>query len=334
MMNIFSSRVAIRASILLCVAFPNIGTAQSRTIEQGEWQEQFRIDEEHGHLLLKPQMLALGRNQILVFDYGKRELLAFSMDGKLSWVRGRQGGGPGEFSGPTDMASDSKGAVYVLDPANSRITVYGDTGSFQRSIPLDQQLHRLVVRTDGSIAAAPLSDRLLVTLAANGTTTSSLTPPVELKTISPLLRENRLLATSRNAVLILHTWSTKILVANFDGGANLKRLGELRDAQPFPQLKTYQSGKYTVSRVDPGAKRVLRGASIFADTLFVADHRDAAGTEYIDAYSVSSLRYLFSRKSPSQLRAFAIRGDLLWGLVDEPVPALVAWRWKSVQRSK
>jgi hypothetical protein len=291
------------------------------------WQEVFRVDEEHGRLLLKPELLAIGRDGIFVFDYGNRELSAFTMTGRFAWVRGRKGGGPGEFGGPTDMSTDANGGIYLLDPTNSRITVYSENGTYQRAVTLDQPLHRLAVRRDGSFVGSPMSDKLLVTMGADGTPGASAAPPAELRSLSPLLRENRLLVTSRDQLLMLHTWSTKVILAHLAGGVSVERIGDLRNVQPFPALKTYASGKYTISRVDPASTRVMRAAAVQGDTLFVTDHRDDENTAYIDSYVSTTLQYASSRRSPASLKAFALKGSLLVGLVDEPVPGLVAWRW-------
>lgn len=276
---------------------------------------------------LKPELLAVGRESIVLFDFGSYEISSYTLSGKQVWTSGRKGSGPGEFTAPTSMVVDSRGTIYLLDPGNSRVSVFSNGGGYQRSIPLEQRLHRLAVLTDGSLIGSPISDKLLLSFDTDGKQTAAMALPEELSRLSPLVRENHLLSNNRDELLVLHRWSTKTLTVR-GADFSLIRTGELLNPQAFPGLKSYSANKGTVvSRVDPAASRVVRYATIRADTLFVIDNRDDEGRQFIDAYRLESLKYISSRLTPARLRAFAFSGDQLIGLVDDPLPALVGWRW-------
>ncbi len=55
------------------------------------------------------------------------------------WVKswGEPGNGPGQFSTPHGIASDSNGNIYVADRNNGRIQVFDGNGAFLRQIKFD-----------------------------------------------------------------------------------------------------------------------------------------------------------------------------------------------------
>jgi hypothetical protein len=314
--------------VLLALATPEWGaaSAQPRVQQAGRWDEVFRVDEHHGRLLLKPTLIATGPRAIIVFDFGDMTLSSFAMDGRSQWSRGRKGAGPGEFGNPSDLFVDAEGAIHVLDPANARVTVYSHDGRYLRAVRTTERLHRLVVRSDGAIIAAPLASRFLVAFGDDGNTRHTAAIPGEMSELSSLLRENLLLHANRSTLLVLHDWSTRTFVVR-PSDLTVMRAGELLAPQPFPPVLTQKVGAYAVTRVDPKAKRWLQTATLAGDTLMVVDRRPGAARS-IDYYDARTLSYLASRPAPEFLVRMSVAGDLLVGLVDEPVPALVGWRWR------
>jgi DNA-binding beta-propeller fold protein YncE len=55
------------------------------------------------------------KGNVYVADTGNNRVQEFSPDGRLVAQAGVNGFGPGEFVAPTQVAVDSRGAVYVLD---------------------------------------------------------------------------------------------------------------------------------------------------------------------------------------------------------------------------
>lgn len=305
--------------------------AQARTTLNGSWQEVFRVDEEHGALLYNPQAIHLGPKFIVLYDYEGQQLHAFSFEGKELWKAGRKGAGPGEFANPTGLAVDLRGNTYVYDPSNARISVFSESGKLVRSIPIENRLYKIVVRNDGTIVASPMADSLslLVKYRADGGLAGGMALPADMKALSILVRDGRILLTETDEVIVLHSFATRMLAVR---GSDMQvvRTGELLNAQPFPAIQIINMPNGMVgSKRDPSAKQILRAAATNKDTILVVDNRGGKGPLFIDAYSSSSLKYINSRPAPDRIIALAVRGDMAYGLVTEPLPALVAWRWKA-----
>ncbi|HEX8318127.1 6-bladed beta-propeller [Longimicrobium sp.] len=76
---------------------------------------------------------AAGR--LYVLDAQAAQVRVFGPDGTHVRSLGRQGQGPGELSQPIGFALAPDGAVWVVDPANRRYTVWDSTGALRESVP-------------------------------------------------------------------------------------------------------------------------------------------------------------------------------------------------------
>jgi DNA-binding beta-propeller fold protein YncE len=61
---------------------------------------------------------------------GSNRVVRFSKDGKYIKSWGTKGSGPGEMSGPHNIAMDSKGHLWVSDRGNKRIQIFDQDGKF------------------------------------------------------------------------------------------------------------------------------------------------------------------------------------------------------------
>lgn len=59
----------------------------------------------------------------------------YADNGRFSHTFGRQGGGPGEFAGPTSALSGPLGFVWLHDRGNGRVTVLGPSGDVVTAFP-------------------------------------------------------------------------------------------------------------------------------------------------------------------------------------------------------
>lgn len=76
--------------------------------------------------------------QAFVLDVVSKQVGIFNASGQRTAALGREGDGPGEFSGPVALAVDDRNDVFVLDERSQRVTVFsGDGGAYRRSFPLD-----------------------------------------------------------------------------------------------------------------------------------------------------------------------------------------------------
>lgn len=98
-------------------AFPvvTLGAADSRL-------EDVRVE--------RPSQVATdGREKIYVLDQLNSALFAFGADGRMSWRRGRSGGGPGEFRFPTFLRVGQSGEVQVTDQGKGSLVRFDRDGA-------------------------------------------------------------------------------------------------------------------------------------------------------------------------------------------------------------
>jgi hypothetical protein len=82
----------------------------------------------------------------------------FSSEGRLIATYGTAGAGPREFSAPRFIASDGEQRIHILDPGNSRISVWSRKDSLIRTVPLRSPTVRIWPLRDND----HLTQRLIV----------------------------------------------------------------------------------------------------------------------------------------------------------------------------
>jgi hypothetical protein len=70
---------------------------------------------------------------ICVIDKAYKHVKKFDGTGRLIQTIGAPGTGPGQFVIPWGLSCDASGNLYVLDVAQSRVSIFDKTGNFQRS---------------------------------------------------------------------------------------------------------------------------------------------------------------------------------------------------------
>ena len=102
-------------------------------------------------------------------DGGNCRIQVFDSYGKLLYLWGTRGSGPGQFMGPWGIAIDSVGDVYVTDAGNHRIQVFRNDGTFVRAWGTKgkatgqfTQPGGLAVDDQGHVFVSDLNDRVQV----------------------------------------------------------------------------------------------------------------------------------------------------------------------------
>lgn len=98
--------------------------------------------------------LRMPNGSIVVLDIGLRQLLRFTPSGALDRIIGRDGAGPGEFTGPVWMGRYGRDSIAAYDNRQVRYSVYGDSG-FVRQGVLEKSDHMYTMEM---IAAGMLSN--------------------------------------------------------------------------------------------------------------------------------------------------------------------------------
>lgn len=309
--------------------------AQARSAMPGSWTEIARVDDTKGYVFLKPELIAVSGDAVLVFDNGTQALASFSFQGDRHWSFGQRGSGPGEFSLAVDLAPDGRGGAYVLDPSNARITHVTAEGKLGTMISGIKQLHRIKAMADGRIMGGPLNGPLIGAVQPDGSLSAVAAAPSDIAGLSPLVRENYIAVAGADRLVLAHRWSTVALVVEVN--ARSVRSFNLIDPLPFPEVRAYKGGpggQYTITRIDPKAIPVTRALAVSGETLYVVDARTLKQSPMIDEYDVARGTYIRSRPSPDRVRGFAVVGDELFGIVDDPLPALVIWHWSHPERQR
>lgn len=130
-----------------------------------------------------------------VLNYGDKRVLSFDAEGAFVRSIGGPGQGPGEFTSPVAMATDTAGGLFVLDAGQSRITHYPpDTMAPPVTVPLGME-HGLPTAMAGSAegslyvefrAIQGLSEEPGHTLARVDPATGSIDPRVRLDPVEQI----------------------------------------------------------------------------------------------------------------------------------------------------
>lgn len=118
--------------------------------------------------------------RLYVADTGNHRVQAFDGFGRLLAVYGSHGSGPGQFSGPWDIAADGQGRVIVSDTGNNRVqwlTFDGTGFSFVRSVGGLSQPRGLDLDGYGQAHVADTVANRVVVFSPNGVQISSHTTP-------------------------------------------------------------------------------------------------------------------------------------------------------------
>ena len=94
----------------------------------------------------------------IVADTGNHRVVKLAPDGTILWAVGRAdmlaGSGPGEFSGPKDVAVGPDGNLYVADADNGRVAKLGNDGALLATFKTPFGPQGISIDADGTIFVA------------------------------------------------------------------------------------------------------------------------------------------------------------------------------------
>jgi hypothetical protein len=334
--------IAVLAGTHLPAEAQRGSVAAPRHLRAGAWTADARFAFDHPDELLTPGGLAAGGGVIVVCDRGDGRLKAFAPDGRLLWRFGRKGQGPNEFLGVSDLKYGPDGNFWVSDPPNGRLTVVSPAGKPVRIVTMGVNLHRVVPLPAGDfLGFGSGADRFLVRYDSVGRRVAPLPLPAEIKL--PVTQAGFLvteptfgLLPSGGAVMGFR-WLSKLVLLTPDGA--VRKVVETVESLPTPTPEsadvTYKNETFLgfrVNRSTPWASINIAIDSPLALVRFSGTSKE--GPRLIDTYDMTTGEYVGSSLLPEHPVHIAAMGGTLYAVVDEPEPAVRAWRWVAKARPK
>jgi hypothetical protein len=97
---------------------------------------------------------------LFIFDNDLNKLIRFNSTGEVSWAKGTEGEGPGDFEGVNSIAWDGNQTIYIANNYGSRIDRYDLDGNYIESLNLENQIGKKYFSIEGF-----LDDQLVLSTA-------------------------------------------------------------------------------------------------------------------------------------------------------------------------
>lgn len=277
-----------------------------------------------------PSRLAAGGGRVYVFDAATARLLAVSAtDGSVAWTAGGKGSGPGEFKQVRDVELDAEGRPILLDVGNGRITTLDRGGAVQREARLRNvgYADQFAPLSDGrAVLLTEHPDSALAVVDATGAIVHRIVLPwAEFAQLHPLVRQG-MLASGGN-----DRWAFGFgLGDGWFGFAGTAPDGGRRayvERAEFPRVVQKREGNSVTAELASYTPCSACGMAIGGTELYVlfggrTDQRGAV----LDRYDLILGTYRESLLLPAKAREAAVVDGIVFILVDDPFPALVALR--------
>ena len=274
------SRRTFGIGLVLAVATPVPATSQpQRTWTDAPLVERTVLDGSIDSPLLRPGPFDIGENLVVVIDYGDFAVKAFSLEsGELAWQTGRRGQGPWELANPTDLVVGRADSVWVLDPPNQRMHVFGPDGSQGRTLRIDQvAFHRFALLNDGFfVAGAEVETGLVAKLSERLTLLGEVAAPGWVSELSYFSSELRMDADLEGRLAVAFKYTGRVLVDAGDG-AGLRELLAVATGEEPEEITLTPPGGGVARRLAPGTRSLVQEVAVEGDDIYVlsyAERRD------------------------------------------------------------
>ena len=291
----------------------------------GELSLQRSIGDTPETMLGRPAVLTAGPDGgFALVDFGDWSVKAFDAEGSERWTFGRQGAGPGEFSGFSALIYQPDGGVAVLDPELQRVTLIDQEGELVSMTRLPVPAHRLLPahEADEDWVLAPRDDEhLWVAVSREGQRSGNGRLPPELRVEHSLLREP-FASRSDSGAVIAFRWSSRLVF--LDGNGRVRGISDGVETVDFPELRSDIPG---VTRVDPEATRAARDVSAARGNVFVLFRgSEVVGSGVVDVYDEASMAYVGSyRVGRTVVDIAALADGRIATMETDSIPVVRIW---------
>jgi hypothetical protein len=293
------------------------GEARDRKVLDVDWTILWeRGGSEADTALLYPADMAVDATQLYVFDAGPRRLVALGAeDGQLRWMRGRRGGGPGEFEGVGGVFVTATRQIMVSDPRNVRVAVMEQDGETVGYISLQAFpfMRSGCPLSEGGFLASGVSapgEPPLSLLTREGIRQRDIFLPGDPTSAAPGLYDGFLVPLENHGGCFL-------LLRAGEGFIRLDSEGQILSMHPYvewfplPEVERFRGPRGAPPTY--GLKRgatAARGGGVADGTLAVAYGGGGADAHrIIDFYDVVDGRYLYSYRAPIRAYRVVRHGD-------------------------
>lgn len=288
-------------------------------------------------LLLSPDQLDAGPRGVGVADSDAGRILLFDHEGRLEWVVGREGGGPSEFRNVRDLEFGRSGSLWVLDAPNNRLTRISPSGSVGLRVPLhdlESVPEQILYVRDGPRITLFTMDRQepLVTVDGSGRVLETRPFPwdgfSELPTLVTQVVSDWRSGQEWTAMALFH--GNGFFVRREDEVWE-SHVGGFVEHVPFPEVEreTNELGGGRVRRSTRVASPLFAALDVAASSrsvLALFSGGDELRSRLLDVYDRNDGSYRKTLRLPRTLSDVAVHDGVVYGLFEDPVPVLAAYR--------
>lgn len=308
------------------------GAPRDRRLSVTEWDTAWTVGgSSQDSLLLNPFLVAADGATVYVFEGGATRLLAFEAErGSLRWAAGRSGGGPLEFGRVRDLKLSADGSPALLDIGNRRITRLSAEGALRDEIALPSvgYAEQMALLADGRfVLLTDHPDSAFAVVDESGKLVERFALPWEKFTeLDPLVRQGSI-ASSRDG----RSWTFAFSLG--DGWMPFRGVRSAGDRKPyveaaqFPEVVRKKEGNSVTTELASytpcsACSVTMDGADFYAHFGGLTQHR----RRVLDRYDVASGEYRESYLLPVAAIAVAVADGVVYALIEEPYPTLLALR--------
>jgi hypothetical protein len=290
--------------------------AFSRNVVETNWDTAVSIGGSRNDTLLSdPRLLAATSDLIVVYDRGVGDVAAFDRNGDSVWRFGRTGAGPGEFLSPSDLAASDDGAIWVVDPGNTRVTVLNRDGSQARLLPVAGDFilqDVLVLQTGVRLTLLSTNDTLWADVDSTGIIKMGGYPSKQLAEGDPYARQVLTASSPTGGTWGIITFQADQFYILSDSHAQCR--GRLPEGTPL-------------DKVDVRSGPIWAASAAMTDStlLVLARTRDDDDLRILDEYDFEC-RYLRTLKLPIKSRGIAYAAGVIYLIHGEPIPGVLGIR--------
>lgn len=223
---------------------------------------------------------------------------------------------------PPDFGVDDKGRVWIADPPNGRVSVYGTQGDFYQDISLEHRPFRIGVSDNGSafhlMWLSPTEEALFARYDEDGTRLQEMGPVIDNQVKRGMALDGWIALAPNRSLYYTTTRAGRLMW--FDAGGNKTLDVETIDLAPIPEVIVDERGG---RRVDPSASILSMGLQVVGSSVYVFSivPDDKKAKRAFDVYDRLG-QYKHSISLPDETSNARFASDRIYTITDT---SLSAW---------